>query len=698
MTFWTILALILSMLALFYAWTLQQKIMVEDEGNDTMQRIARQIQAGAMAFLKTEYKWLSLFVIVVAAVMSAVPALGWRTAIAFICGAFASGLAGWIGMHTATRAAVRTTQAARSGLSKALDIAFSSGTVMGLCVVGLGLGGITILSIIYGRTAADLESVLGFSFGASSIALFARVGGGIFTKAADVGADLVGKVEAGIPEDDPRNPAVIADNVGDNVGDVAGMGADLFESYVGSILATMIMGAVIHSGELQPFTHGTYSHLLVIYPIVLASLGIVASVAGTLLVTTNDEKKLGQALHNGLLGASGVLIVLMAIATLLVGPAIYSKGLNGPELLYGPWDIFLSMLIGLMVGVLIGNVTEYYTSEKKAPVQEIARQSQTGSATNIIHGLATGMGSTWLPIILIAVGIFFAHQLAGVYGISLAAVGMLSTLGISLGIDAFGPVADNAGGLAEMASLDPEVRQRTDALDATGNTTAAIGKGFAIGSAALTALALFNTYGAKAQVEAAAVGGSFNLDVSNPTVMIGLFIGGMLPFFFSSMAMKAVGSAANKMIEEVRRQFRDIKGLLEGEAEPEAAKCVEIATAGSIRQMVAPGMLAVLAPIAMGLLLGMSAVGGLLVGALISGVMMALFMANAGGAWDNAKKFIESGELGGKGSEPHKAAIVGDTVGDPFKDTAGPAINILIKLMTIVALVFLPLFASPLLG
>ena len=689
MLFWTILALGLSVVALLYAWTLQQKIMAEDEGNDTMKKIARQIQAGAMAFLKTEYKWLTFFVIIVAAVMFAVPALGWKTAIAFICGAFASGLAGWIGMHTATRAAVRTTQAARSGLAHALNIAFSSGTVMGLCVVGLGLGGVTILSLIYGKTPTDLESVLGFSFGASSIALFARVGGGIFTKAADVGADLVGKVEAGIPEDDPRNPAVIADNVGDNVGDVAGMGADLFESYVGSILATMIMGAVLHAGVA-----GDYSELLVIYPIALAGLGIVASIIGTLLVKTNDEKQLGHALHNGLLGASGILVVLMAIVTLLAGPEIYTQGANGPEVLHGSWAIYFSMVIGLAVGVLIGNVTEYYTSEKKAPVHEIARQSQTGTATNIIHGLATGMASTWLPIILIAIAIFATHQLAGVYGISLAAVGMLSTLGISLGIDAFGPVADNAGGLAEMAGLEPEVRNRTDALDATGNTTAAIGKGFAIGSAALTALALFNTYGAKARV----ADSSFSLDVSNPTVMIGLFIGGMLPFFFSSMAMKAVGSAANKMIEEVRRQFREIKGLLEGEAEPEAAKCVEIATAGSIKQMVAPGLLAVLAPIVIGLLLGKAAVGGLLAGALISGVMMALFMANAGGAWDNAKKFIESGEYGGKGSEPHKAAVVGDTVGDPFKDTAGPAINILIKLMTIVALVFLPLFASPLLG
>ncbi len=675
---WMIIALILALAALAYAFVLFQAIMQEDEGNDTMKGIARQIQQGAMAFLKTEYKWLAVFVVIVAIVMFSVPDLGPKTAIAFICGAGASALAGWIGMHTATRAAIRTTQAARGSLSKALNVAFRSGTVMGLCVVGLGLLGITVFPFIYGQSEASLSNVLGFSFGASSIALFARVGGGIFTKAADVGADLVGKVEAGIPEDDPRNPAVIADNVGDNVGDVAGMGADLFESYVGSIIATMIMGAFL--------TPANYESSLVIYPLALAGLGIIASVLGTFLVKTDDENKLGHALHTGLKMASVFLVALMALATLIIQPSIAEVTDGATKILHGPWAIFGSMVVGLFVGVLIGTVTEYYTSEKKAPVHEIARQSQTGAATNIIHGLATGMASTWVPTLLIAVGIGLTYSMAGVYGISLAAVGMLSTLGISLGIDAFGPVADNAGGLAEMAHLEPEVRKRTDALDATGNTTAAIGKGFAIGSAALTALALFNTYSTKSGAQ---------LIIDNPPVMIGLFIGGMLPFFFSSMAMKAVGSAANAMIEEVRRQFREIKGLLEGEAEPEAAKCVEIATQGSIRQMVAPGLLAILAPILVGLLLGPAAVGGLLSGALISGVMMALFMANAGGAWDNAKKFIEGGEYGGKGSEPHKAAVVGDTVGDPFKDTAGPAINILIKLMTIVSLVFLPLFKNP---
>ncbi|HHI79453.1 MAG TPA: sodium-translocating pyrophosphatase [Planctomycetes bacterium] len=684
---WTILSLVLAVAALIYAKVLYSRIMAQDEGTDVMKKIARQIQQGAMAFLKTEYRVLFFFVLIVALIMGF--QLNWMKAIAFVFGAFASALAGFIGMYTATRAAVRTTQAARTNLSNALHVAFSSGTVMGLCVVGLGLLGILVFTWVNGGASVDaLENVLGFSFGASSIALFARVGGGIFTKAADVGADLVGKVEAGIPEDDPRNPAVIADNVGDNVGDVAGMGADLFESYVGSIIATMLLGATVAIGSQAA------SNALVVYPLALAAFGILASIIGTFRVKTNDESKLGEALFSGLFTASIVLVAIMALVTLLIGPEVPNPtDPNAP--LYGKWSIYFSMVIGLFLGVIIGKVTEYYTSEKLKPAQEIAKQSETGAATNIIHGLAVGMVSTWMPTILIALGIWATYHFAGIYGISLAAVGMLSTLGISLGVDAYGPVADNAGGLAEMAHLEPEVRERTDALDATGNTTAAIGKGFAIGSAALTALALFNSYSALANQLVAKAGPSaqaFSLDINSPQVMIGLFIGAMLPFLFSSMAMKAVGRAANKMIEEVRRQFREIKGLLDGEAEPDAARCVEIATKGAIREMVAPGLLAVLTPIAIGLIFGASALGGLLAGALISGVMMALFMANAGGAWDNAKKFIEGGNHGGKGSEAHHAAVVGDTVGDPFKDTAGPSINILIKLMSIVSLVFLPLF------
>ncbi len=684
---WTILSLALAIAALVYAKVLFSRIMAQDEGTDVMKKIARQIQQGAMAFLTTEYKVLVFFVLIVAVVMGL--NLNWMKAIAFVCGAFASALAGYIGMYTATRAAVRTTQAARTSLSKALHVAFSSGTVMGLCVVGLGLLGILIFTWINGGASVEaIENVLGFSFGASSIALFARVGGGIFTKAADVGADLVGKVEAGIPEDDPRNPAVIADNVGDNVGDVAGMGADLFESYVGSIIATMLLGATVAIGNTKA------ANALVVYPLALAAFGILASIIGTFRVKTNDENKLGEALFRGLFTASIVLVAIMALVTILLGPEVPNP-LDPKTPLYGKWSIYFSMVIGLFLGVIIGKVTEYYTSEKLKPAQEIAKQSETGAATNIIHGLAVGMVSTWMPTLLIALGIWATYHFAGIYGISLAAVGMLSTLGISLGVDAYGPVADNAGGLAEMAHLEPEVRERTDALDATGNTTAAIGKGFAIGSAALTALALFNSYSALANQLVQKAGPSaeaFSLDINSPQVMIGLFIGAMLPFLFSSMAMKAVGRAANKMIEEVRRQFREIKGLLEGEAEPDAARCVEIATKGAIKEMVAPGLLAVLTPIAIGLIFGASALGGLLAGALVSGVMMALFMANAGGAWDNAKKYIEGGKHGGKGSDAHHAAVVGDTVGDPFKDTAGPSINILIKLMSIVSLVFLPLF------
>ncbi|MDP6962599.1 MAG: sodium-translocating pyrophosphatase [Planctomycetota bacterium] len=565
-------------------------------------------------------------------------------------------------MHTATRAAVRTTEAAREGLAGALRVAFNSGTVMGLTVVGLGVLGITVFFI---GLSFDLQQVLGFSFGASAIALFARVGGGIYTKAADVGADLVGKVEAGIPEDDPRNPATIADNVGDNVGDVAGMGADLFESFVGSIIATMILGSAIGNADG-----------LVTLPLAIASVGIIASVIGTFFVSTNDEKKIHSALFNGLIVAS----------LILVGFAYYLTNMAGFN--FGEQDgmnLFYCIVAGLAAGVVIGKITEYYTAFEFKPVQAIAAQSETGEATNIISGLGVGMKSTAAPVLVVCAAIALANCWAGTYGIALAAVGMLSTLGISLGVDAYGPVADNAGGMAEMAGLPPEVRERTDSLDAVGNTTAAIGKGFAIGSAALTALAFFSTYAATANV---------SLGINEPNVVIGLFIGAMLPFLFGAMTMEAVGRAAFAMIDEVRRQFREIPGILEGEAKPEYDKCVAISTQSSMREMVLPGILAIAAPIAVGVFGGVQMLGGLLAGSLAAGVMMAIFMSNAGGAWDNAKKYIEKGHHGGKGTDAHKAAVVGDTVGDPFKDTSGPALNILLKLMSVVSVLLLPFFKS----
>jgi len=677
-----VIAGVLALVAIAFALMLYAKIMRQDPGSARMQAISKLVQEGAAAFLKAEYKYLAVFVVVVAIAIglsSEAQGLGPKTAIAFIAGATASAVAGYFGMHTATRAAVRTTQAATKGLQQALRIAFDSGTVMGMSVVGLALLGIVGFTYAYSSGGDDfsakvLEQVLGFSFGASSIALFARVGGGIFTKAADVGADLVGKVEAGIPEDDPRNPATIADNVGDNVGDVAGMGADLFESYVGSIIAAMTLGAFLYKDDPNMIS-------LVMLPLGIAGLGIVASIIGTFFVKAKDERGLHSALFRGLLIAS----------LLLVGAAYWLTNMHLEfPVGFTQMGIFWAIIAGLVVGVAIGKVTEYYTSTDTKPVKNIAQQSNTGAATNIIHGLATGMESVAIPVLLIIGGILVAYDQAGVYGVAIAAVGMLSTLGISLGIDAYGPVADNAGGLAEMAELPKEVRERTDALDAVGNTTAAIGKGFAIGSAALTALALFNAFCARAG-DMLGDGVDLVLDINTTPVVVGLLLGGILPFLFSAWTMRAVGNAANKMVEEVRRQFREIPGIMEGTTPPDAARCVAISTQGSLRQMILPGMLAVIAPIAVGFY-SPQALGGLLAGALVTGVMLAIFMANAGGAWDNAKKLIEKGAHGGKGSAAHKAAVVGDTVGDPFKDTSGPSINILIKLMTVVALVFLPWF------
>ena len=647
-----ILAPVLGVLALLFAFTLSRKVNNQDAGTDRMKEIASYIQEGAQAFLMAEYKILVFFVIALFVAIGF--GITWTTAICFVVGAVFSTIAGYCGMNVATRANVRTAAAAKDGgMNRALSIAFSGGAVMGMCVVGLGLLGAGVVYLI----TRDPGALSGFSLGASSIALFARVGGGIYTKAADVGADLVGKVEAGIPEDDPRNPATIADNVGDNVGDVAGMGADLFESYVGSIVSAITLGLVAFGGKGAMF------------PLLLAAVGIFSAILGTFFVKGDEKSSPHKALKTGTYTASAIVVVLSVILSKVV---------------FGNFGAAIAIICGLAVGVLIGIITEVYTSGDYRPVKKIATQSETGPATTVISGLSVGMESTGIPILLISVGIIGAYLAAGLYGIALAAVGMLSTAGITVAVDAYGPIADNAGGIAEMSGLPKSVRAITDKLDAVGNTTAAMGKGFAIGSAALTALALFVSYSEAVGLEI--------INVMDYKVIVGLFIGGMLPFFFSALTMDSVSKAAYKMIEEVRRQFRTIPGILEGTGKPDYTSCVAISTQAALKEMLVPGVMAVVAPLVVGCVLGTAALGGLLAGGLVSGVLMALFMSNAGGAWDNAKKYIEDGNHGGKGSEAHRAAVVGDTVGDPFKDTSGPSINILIKLMTVVALVFAPLF------
>lgn len=675
----TYLSAIGGVVALIYAVILAVRINKMDSGTKKMKEIAQSINEGAKAFLFSEYKILVIFVATVFVVISVCgiitksDVLNYRTALAFLIGAILSTLAGYCGMSVATKANVRTANAAKEkGMNSALSTAFSGGAVMGMSVSGLGLLGVCL---IYALTGDD-NILFGFSLGASSIALFARVGGGIYTKAADVGADLVGKVEAGIPEDDPRNPATIADNVGDNVGDVAGMGADLFESYAGSLISAISLGVLAFSGSS--------SWKYAVFPCLLSAIGLISSIIGTLFVRGKDGKNPQKALNTGTYVASALVVISSVLLSYFM---------------LGTFRFAIAIIAGLLVGLLIGTITEMYTSDKFPFVKKIAKQSETGSATTIISGIAVGMQSTLIPIILIGVGIFVAYFVtngtgadgtSGIYGIALAAVGMLSTTGITVAVDAYGPIADNAGGIAEMSDLPNEVREITDSLDSVGNTTAAIGKGFAIGSAALTALALFFTFAQKVNLA--------TIDIMNYKVVIGLLVGGMLPFLFSSLTMDSVSKAAQSMIEEVRRQFRTIPGILEGKGKPDYKNCVAISTHAALRQMILPGVLAIVSPIIIGVLLGAEALGGMLGGSLTTGVLLAIFMSNSGGAWDNAKKYIEGGHHGGKGSPSHKAAVVGDTVGDPFKDTSGPSINILIKLMTIVSLVFAPLFGNGIIG
>ena len=668
-------------MALAFAAILAANIVRQDEGSAAIRAIGEAIREGAMAFLRREYTLLAVFVVIVWVILAVF--IDWdvldkidgpsrsvpSTAFAYLGGAIGSALAGFIGMYIAVRANTRTTVKAMEGLNPALRVSFNSGAVMGVSVVGLGLLGITLAYWFI----KDINVVAGFGFGASSIALFARVGGGIYTKAADVGADLVGKVEAGIPEDDPRNPATIADNVGDNVGDVAGMGADLFESYVGSIIAAIALAAVgVTALGMVEHADLPFDHNLILLPILVAATGVFASILGTFLVRTGEDADMGRllwALRIGIFAAGALVLVG-------VGIAITQMDL--------PFELFWVIVVGLVAGQVIGTSSEVYTSYEFKFTRDLAKQAETGPATVIIGGLGLGMISTLIPGIVVVIAMWLGNELAGTYGVALAAVGMLSTLGITLATDAYGPVADNAGGIAEQGGLPPEVRERTDALDSLGNTTAATGKGFAIGSAVLTALALLAAYASVTEIDV------FNLSDTN--VLMGLIVGSMMPFLFGALTMQAVGRAANAMVQEVRRQFREIDGLLEGKAEADYARAVDISTRGAMREMVLPGLIAVVAPIAIGAILGPEALGGLLIGSIATGFLLAVMMANAGGAWDNAKKYIEAGHLGGKGSDEHAAAVVGDTVGDPFKDTSGPSLNILIKLMSIVALVFSPLF------